>query len=110
MISISFLCSLTSQLLLADCLICSLFHWLLTLFEHSLQDLQHIGRVSDLLDISEILDISRLILEPFQIVSYQMDILAALAFNQDHTVVISILSKRSDCSLLADIAGEHQHQ
>ena len=58
----------------------------------------------------QLLDVHALVSEPAQVVCDQMQVIAALTPNEHHTRFVSVLSKCTPLSMLAHVAGEHDHE
>ena len=57
-----------------------------------------------------LLDVDWFVAEPSKIISNQMQVIASLASDKDHTHLVGILAECSRLSMLAYITCEHDHQ
>ena len=60
--------------------------------------------------LHQLLDVDALIAEPPEVVRDQMQVVAALAPDQDHAHLIGVLGESAPLTVLAHIAREHDHQ
>ena len=77
--------------------------------EHMLKNLDDSNGINHLIDLRERLKIGLFIFEPPQVVSNQVNVLAALTTDQHNTLVVGYLRERPNALCITLCAGEHQH-